>query len=447
MRRFVFSILALIFTPNAFAQDSENSIHERLNVLEHQLRELQTKPAAPVTDAATPAAPSSSAQAPPPEVSATTAPPWHVPLASETLTGLGPSASKIYFSKEDYVFGLSAEFFAFKQQNGTNSAGVKNLNTSNVLSLAPSLGLHLNKRLVFNTQLLLENGGAESSGTVTQQKGQVIVRTAFIDWLGAEDGRAGLRLGHQLVPIGVVNTSADPTTFFGVQRPELERELIPSFWHENGVTAWVDRDRAEIQAGVFSSLNATGFHKDTFLAGGRSQGQSSPSDDLMAVFRINARRNNVTLGVSSLFGNSAQGNDSIRAGAFQVSEVHMQVNRSRLQLLAMYAQGDLQDADSISVVTSSTVAEQAKGYSLQAATELLGQKQKLWFFVRHSHYNLHDKVTDGLARDPALDKNITTFGVSYFPQPNFVLKVDYANKRSGAGNEPDEVNMGAGFIF
>lgn len=463
----------------ATALEAEPSLSDRVNQLERELNDIKTQVAPPPAAALPPqAAPTDedltipqapdggvlqpTAPLPPPEdlvvrtippresttpaVSVATPPAEKRLNPAQTWTGLGPSASKVYFNRDqELVFGLSSEFFTFKQQKGLTGS-TPNVNRTNVLSLAPALGIRLDKKLLFNSQILFENGGSESSDSVGLQKGQAIVRMAYVEWFPKGDA-SGIRLGHQLIPIGVVNTSADPTTYFGVLRPELERELIPSSWHENGLSAWLTRAGMDFEGGIFSSLNSAGFRQDTFLAGGRSQGQNSASDDLMAAIRANVRSGNFSFGASGVLGNSAQGNNSIRAGSFQLGEVHGGVNFTRFQISAMLAHGELQDAESISIVNLTTVSETAKGYSAEMALEILGDSQKLWLFARYSHYNLADKVPAGSTADPALNKTVTTTGVSYFPLANIVIKADYAAKRSGAGNDEDEFNLGAGFVF
>lgn len=429
----------------------EPGLNERVESLEREMRALkessQTSPAAEPPAAPAPSSPTplpaSPALAPVPASDPAPKTLLQLTEAGPSVTGLSPAVSKIYNpSAPPLVFGLTSEFFTFKRQGGA-----ANVNRTSVLSLAPAFGARLTPRLLFNAQFEFENGGAESSNTVTLQKGQSIVRMAYADWLASEDGRSGVRLGHQLVPVGVVNTAADPTAYFGVQRPELERELIPSLWHENGASFWIDRPRAEVQAGVFSSLDAAGFRQDTFLGGGRGQGQNSASDDWMGVIRIQARREFFTAGASTAFGNSAQRSTTLRTGAFQLGEAHLQLHTRRFQTQIMVAQGEIQDADAISVTNSTVMGEQAKGYSAHAAFDILGASQKLWIFLRHSKYNLHDRVPDLYVPDPSLNKTRTTLGASFIPLQGFVLKMDYQWKRSAAGDEEDEFNLGAGLVF
>lgn len=376
---------------------------------------------------------------------------WHAAKANETITDLGPAASKLYFlpNTNGPIFGMQAEFLSFGDRRGLDSSGAKNPDRLNVATVAPVLGLRLHKRVLFNAQILFENGGAESSNTVTLQKGQAVVLQAYADWLENEKQEFGVRIGHQLIPIGTVNTSQEAATFFGVLRPELERELIPSTWHENGLSVWARRPSADLQLGLFNSLNAQGMRGETFLAGGRSNGQNAPAQDYMATARIKIKLPVATLGGSIAVGQSAQSNIAYRHGTFGVGEAHAKLNLTqRLELFAQFAQGSLMDADSISVVNSTSMGSKAKGLSGHLAFQVLhGKEQQLWLFARHSHYDLQDHLPTGFTRDNSLNKTQTTLGISFFPMPSWVVKADYAFKRSSAKDEEDEFNLGTGLSF
>lgn len=411
------TLIICLWCPFLFAQESA-SLEDRLNSLELKLNKLgQTSPAPAVRQDIDP---------------------------SQRFTGLGPVASELYFQgAEKFHFGLSSEFFSYQNQSGVDR--------SNVTSLAPTFGIRLHRRLLFNGQILLENGGAESSGTVTVQKGQAIVQMAYLDWFTSDAADSGLRVGHQLLPIGEINSLTDPTTYFSVLKPELEREVIPTSWHENGISLWFQRPQATLEAGVFSSLNAAGLRKETFLAGGRSQGQNSASQDLMGVGRLTTKFEHVGIGASIAFGNSAQDSKSMHMGSFQIGEIHTRLHWGRVELKAMAVNAQVQDAEAISILNSTTFPEQVRGTSVQVAFEILESEQnpnqKLWVFLRHAKYNLQDRVALGYVADPLLNKTQVTAGLAYYPLRNLVVKADLENHRTAANTADNSFNLGLGFIY
>ena len=358
---------------------------------------------------------------------------------SQSRTQLGPVASKIYFDREaSWQAGLSTEFFTYQEQD---------YDRANVLTVAPVLAFRPHRRVIFNSQFLFENGGAESSNTIAYQKGQAVVQMAYLDWLADEAGEAGVRVGHQLVPIGWTNTRQEPVNYLSVLKPELEREMIPSSWHENGVSLWLDRERADFQVGIFNSLNARGYRGDTYLAGGRAQGQNAAANDMMGVFRVNAKNEWFLLGASIAAGNSAQNDDALRNAGFRLAEIHARVKLSRLEIQGMVVQGNLEDAEAVSVYNATAMPVKTRGNSVQAAFNLVAHGPGLWIFARQSDYNLNAEMPIGYAANPALDKAVTTLGLTYFPLPNLVVKSDFQWKSDAAGGRNTELSFGLGAVF
>ncbi|MGE4132641.1 MAG: hypothetical protein AB7F86_13440 [Bdellovibrionales bacterium] len=360
---------------------------------------------------------------------------------------LGPTASKVYFHDQPVTLGISAEFLTFSERRGLDGTS-KNLNRANVATIEPALAFQLGNQFVFNTQFLFENGGAESSDTVTLRKGQSVLKMAYLDWLISADVKMGVRVGHQLVPMGLTNTSSESLTYFGVLKPELEREIVPSNWHENGVTYWLYTERADFEFGIFNSLNASGLKGETFLSGGRANGQNAAVENPMAVTRVRWRENFFTMGGSLAAGRTDQGTESYRNGTFALWDLNLHFDQDRVRSYFQYAAGKLLDADAISAVNGTVMGEAAKGFAMEVAYQAFTSlRHSTWIFARYSKYDLHDQVPKGLTRDHTYNKSIVTLGLQYLPTPNIVFKVDHQFRRNEAADEDDEFNVGAGLSF
>jgi hypothetical protein len=168
----------------------------------------------------------------------------------------------------------------------------------------------------------------------------------------------------------------------------------------------------------------------------------------LGVFRLNLHGEHALIGGSFAFGNTAQGNTAIRTGAFQLMEGHVRLMARRFQLTGQMAQGHLADADAISLLNSSVVAESAKGASLEGAFDLVAHDTRhLWLFSRYSHVNLQDRVPSGMSADASLNETVWSNGVNYYPQENVVIKVDYAQSHSAAGSGDKAFELGAAFFY
>ena len=82
-----------------------------------------------------------------------------------------------------------------------------------------------------------------------------------------------VRVGHQVVPVGLTNAHHEPILFFGTVRPEGETTILPSTWHETGLSILGQAGRRwasfDYQAMIVAGLNANGFDRNTWVAGGK----------------------------------------------------------------------------------------------------------------------------------------------------------------------------------
>ena len=113
----------------------------------------------------------------------------------------------------------------------------------------------MRESIVFNSEIEIEHAD------------EIFLEFATLDFLWKDwvNARAGL----MLLPIGFLNEIHEPPFFFGVNRPDVERNIIPSTWRENGVGlfgSWDDLVHYKLY--VVNGLNAAGF-TSSGLRGGR----------------------------------------------------------------------------------------------------------------------------------------------------------------------------------
>ena len=65
------------------------------------------------------------------------------------------------------------------------------------------------------------------------QPGEVELEQAWIELDITDNHR--LRAGLDILPIGILNVTHEPNTFYGVERNEVEKRIIPATWWEAGV--------------------------------------------------------------------------------------------------------------------------------------------------------------------------------------------------------------------
>ena len=65
-----------------------------------------------------------------------------------------------------------------------------------------------------------------------------------------------MRLGHIIVPVGLLNAHHEPLNFFTVYRPEGEGTILPSTWHDTGLSLWGRAGDFLYEAMVVAGLDA-----------------------------------------------------------------------------------------------------------------------------------------------------------------------------------------------
>ena len=58
------------------------------------------------------------------------------------------------------------------------------------------------------------------------------LRQAFIDFTISDTLSA--KAGVFLIPVGIINETHEPPTFYGVERNPVEKNIIPATWWEGG---------------------------------------------------------------------------------------------------------------------------------------------------------------------------------------------------------------------
>ncbi len=346
--------------------------------------------------------------------------------------GMGPAASKVYQQNK----GLSIGGYGEGQfKNYTSDKGSK-IDQADMLRAILYVGYKFNDSIIFNSEIELEHAD------------EVFVEMATIDFLLNE--KLNLRTGMLLAPVGLTNEKHEPTLFHGVDRPLVERQVIPSTWREMGVGAFGKlTDKLDYKLYVMNGFDGADFTEQG-LRGGRQKGSKAKAEDWALVGRLDYEPLlGLNLGGSFYLGDSGQGQVKNIGGSevdvfTQIYEVHSQYKYRGLELKALVSQVKIDDAEFIPVdAGKENVPDEIFAYYAEVAYDVLphiftGTDQYLAPFVRYENLDY-----DGNNQDV----NLLVAGISYKPIPNVVLKADYSNFDMQNGSRADEFNVGFGYIF
>lgn len=361
----------------------------------------------------------------------------------KSWAGLGPAASKVYYQPKGLALGGYGEiYYSHFLDDRTDQ--------TDLYRLVLYAGYRFSEKIVFNAEIEFEHGGHE-----------VGVEFAYLDFLFSDLVR--LRAGNMLVPLGFVNEMHEPPFFHGVFRPEVERNLIPTTWNENGIGLYGEvaglRYKAYLLGGL-DALGGTALAARSWLRNARTGGAEAPAESFAGVLALAYDLGPATLAAAVYRGRAGHGATdaagNIRADVL-LAEAHAGLAWKGLHVRALYAVGTLGDADRISAELglsgTSVIGSRVRGGYLEAAYDLLSalapdSEQSLSPFARLEPMNLHDQVPAGGIADPALDTVTWTAGLTYKPIPTVVAKADWQRKTSEApGAAAEQVNLGLGFVF
>jgi len=290
------------------------------------------------------------------------------------------------------------------------------------------LGHDFNDRLRFNGELEIEH--AVSGGDAP---GEVEVEQAYIEYDWAT--RQSLRAGVILVPVGILNETHEPPTFYGVERNPVEKNIIPTTWWEGGLSflgGFGDGWRYDFAAhsGLFTSA------EDKYaIRAGRQKAAKARFDSQAFTGRLR------WLGVPGLELSASvqyqqditQETDPLAGGAWLYTG-HLAWQHKGFGLRALYADWSLDG-----IGPEAIGADRQKGWYVEPSWRF---NENWGVFARYNSW-------DNLAGNSG-DSEYTQWdvGVNYWLHANVVFKLDYQDQDAPPGKkELDGWNLGVGYQF
>ncbi|MAE97427.1 MAG: hypothetical protein CL910_22485 [Deltaproteobacteria bacterium] len=369
----------------------------------------------------------------------------------KSFYGLGPAASKVYGSNRGLSIGGYGEAF-YTNFVGDESDSDRDL--SDFLRFVTYIGYKFNEDIVFNSEIEYEHASTGEAGSVS-----VELATLDFFWKPEVNFRAGL----MLLPMGFLNEVHEPPFFYGVQRPETERRILPSTWRENGVGLFGKiGESIEYRTYVTTGFDATGF-SDSGIRGGRQKGSKALAEDLAWVIRADWTPEwvpGLQLGGSFYVGDSGQDSETavgdVPDAQLWIGEAHAQYRKGGFHSRALLAYSQLSDASDLNAALGRPQARPIASKMLGAYGEvaydvwpwLFGNEEKaLEPFLRVEYVDTQFEVPSGYSANRRNAYWLYTPGINFYPHPNVVLKIEYRNFNSRGGTRPDELSLGMGFAF
>lgn len=310
------------------------------------------------------------------------------------------------------------------------------------------IGHTFNEQLSFKSEIELEHTKLEAGDP---NGGEIAIEQAYLDWHFSQT--IGLRAGIILPPIGIINQFHEPPTFHGVERPNVERTIIPTTWRESGAGIYgVLSEGVQYQLYVTAGLRAEGFTGSGGIRGGRQEAlESSPANPSLTGRLDYLPLHELKVGGSFFVGNTTGGDSALGSGRLSFISGDAQFNSGQFSLRTIGAFGSLTDAEKINATFGNSVADHIYGFYVEGALNIMpwlspGSELMLSPFLRYEQYDTQSKVT-GFTADPKNHRNEVTLGATLKPTYNTSFKIDYQFMNNAAGFNTKRLNIGIGYHF
>lgn len=298
-------------------------------------------------------------------------------------------------------------------------------------------GHRFNDWLRLQSELEVEHADDEKNGAVELEQAflEADLTSAF-GWRLGENDRHSLRAGLFLVPVGILNETHEPPTFFGVERNRIENQIIPTTWREGGVAL----NGTFGQGFSYDLASHSGLQVDSNFAirGGRQSVSEAPAEDVAYTGRLKWKGiPGVELGVSGQYQQDiTQGARGIDA---TLLEAHADILRNGFGLRALYARWDIEGATDVKALGR----DSQYGWYVEPSYRFAVATGTLGFFGRHERWDTQSGLK---GVDTRFD--VTSFGFNYWPVPAVVFKLDYQFESTPNGvQDDDRLNLGIGYQF
>jgi len=306
-------------------------------------------------------------------------------------------------------------------------------------------GHKFNDAVSFKSELEIEHAVASSDDA-----GEAEVEQAYLDF--HFNDKVNAKVGLFLIPMGMLNESHEPPTFFGVERNEVETRIIPTTFREAGIGVYGEvLPSLNYQLNLTTTFNIKKFDDPLFgIASAHQEGQLADAEDFAVSGALNYTGITGLLVGSAIYtGNTGQGDHAIGNARLTLWDVHTRYQVGRLDMRALYAHGHLDDAANIKTVTGFDAPESFYGWFTEAAYHVWKSGDMDFApFVRYESYDTQAKLPAGSFRVVGSQNRVWTVGASYWPDAQVVFKADYQTYDRQDDDKGDRrVNLGMGYMF
>ncbi len=282
-----------------------------------------------------------------------------------------------------------------------------------------------------------------------------------------------IKAGLLLIPMGIINEYHEPPIYNGVERPNVDKNIVPTTWREIGIgiNGRIDESAIRYQLYIVNGFN--GYSGDTGKFRGKDglrKGRQKGAKSFMSSPNLSMKvdyygLSGLKLGLAGYFGksqsalfNNLDKNDTNGLAAADSSVVGVSMigldaryNTGGLSIKGQLITAKISNTTAYNTKTGKDLGSSLLGYYAELGYNVLhnntNTSSELIPFVRYENYNTHNKV-EGITENKTYAKSEVIIGFGWKPTKMTVFKADYQIIKSKADSKSTgQLNLGVGIMF
>lgn len=238
------------------------------------------------------------------------------------------------------------------------------------------------------------------------------------------------RVGLFLIPVGILNETHEPPTFYGVERNPVEKNIIPTTWWEAGAMVNYKLDAGLAVDGAFTS--GLFVDEDFKIRSGRQKVANAKAENFAYTGRIKYTAiPGLQLSATAQYQTDIRQGKGLETASATLLEANGIYSYKNFSVRALYARWDVDGAEA-----SALGRDKQTGLFVEPSYKF---NEEVGVFARYAEYDNNAGNSDSTKVKSA------SVGVNYWVHENVVLKADYEDL-SGAKNDKG-FNVGFGYNF
>ena len=323
------------------------------------------------------------------------------------------------------------------------------------------------KRFVLFTGYKFEPSTSFVAEMEVEHGNEIYLEQAFIQHRLSSS--VNLRAGVLLIPMGIVNEYHEPTTFHGVERPNVDKYIIPSTWRELGVGFQGVLPSSSMRyqlyvvnglkshdgtQGLMDEVNGVRSGRQKAIKSTASHANLTGKLEYVGFANWNISTSFYTGNTQSPLYHGVERSNAHDMGVADSSVINMNMigldsryQKGRIQFRSQIVYNALGNTDAYNAFTGKALGSAMYGGFGELAYQVLPKSTShdLYVFSRIEQYDTQVGAPESVANLMSDRTEITT-GLSWMPSNGTVFKADYQHLNQG-GSVKHLFNFGFGVWF